>query len=436
MKELSDLVRQPSISATGEGVKDCAILVNGMMESAGLRTQVFTDGGYSENPLLFGEYSRDASPATVCLYAHYDIVPPADPDLWNLPLYDPVIQGGRMYGAGIADDKAQLFTVIKAIEALEKTGVKSANVKVLFDGEEEQYSPHFADFVLEHKELLKADLLLGVDGEAHETGPVIALGMKGTLFVRLEVNTSEKDLLDGYSPVVPNAIWRLNQVLSSIADGTGKVLIDGFYDSVEPITAEEASWLRKIPFNREGVLSGLKTKRLLADDGLDYYRRLYMSPTCAITGIAGGYGGAGVKNVLPQKASASIDFQIMANQTCDDIEQKLHRHMHKHGFDDVETTTLQKRGPHRIPTDHPYVNLVREGTMRAYGKEPVMTPCYRGAGGVGYEFLSIGIPGIWLPTLRPMENNMQGTDENVRIQDVLDGIVAKAVICNHLGRDR
>lgn len=433
LTELRALVSQPSVSATGEGVKDCAALVKRLMEAAGMRTQAFTTDGFTaENPLLFGEYGQAAAGPTVCLYAHYDMVPPADPERWSVPLYASVIKAGRMYGAGIADDKAQLFTIIKAVETLAHTGVRSADLKVVFDGEEEQYSPHFEGFLAKHRDQLQADLLLGVDGEAHETGAVMALGLKGTLFVRLDVQTSAKDMLTGYSPVVPNAIWRLHQVLASLVDPAGRILIEGFYDQVAPLSAEEVAWLHQIPFDLEGTLRHLQTQRLLVDDVADYYRRLTTWPICAITGISGGYHGAGVKNVLPGTASANLDFQIVANQTCADIEAKLRRHLVAHGFDDVTVAILQKRGPHKIASQHPYVELVRAGAMRAYGKAPVMLPYYRGAGGVGAEFQAIGVPGIWLPTLYPMENNMGGVDENVRVQDVLDGIVAKAVICSHL----
>lgn len=435
--ELRALVSQPSVSATGEGVPQCAALVQGLMERAGLCTQAFTTDGYShDNPLLYGEYGAAGAGPTIALYAHYDIVPPADPERWSVPLYDPVIKDGRLYGAGVADDKAQLFTIIKAIEALAQAGVSAPALKVVSDGEEEQYSPHFESFMAQHRDLFKADLLLGVDGEAHETGPVLALGLKGTLFVRLDVQTAAKDLFTGYSPVVPNAIWRLNQALASLVDRNGRILMGGFYDAVAPLSAVEEAWLAQVPFDRPGILRHLQTQRLLVHDGADYYRRLTTWPTCAITSISGGYHGAGVKNVLPGTASATVDFQIVANQTCDDLEAKLRRHFAQHGFEDVQVTVLQRRGPHKIASDHPYVEPVRAGARRAYGIEPVMLPYYRGAGGVGAEFQGIGVPSIWLPTLYPMENNMGGTDENVRVQDVLDGIVAIAVICHHLCQAR
>ncbi len=435
LTELRALVSQPSVSATGEGVRECAALVQSLMEAAGLRTQAFTNDGYTpNNPLLYGEYGSAETGLTIALYAHYDIVPPADPERWSVPLYDPVMKDGRLYGAGIADDKAQLFTIIKAIEALAQVGVSAPALRVVSDGEEEQYSPHFASFVSQHRELFQADLLLGVDGEAHETGPVLALGLKGTLFVRLDVQTAAKDLFTGYSPVVPNAIWRLNQALASLVDADGRILIDGFYDDIAPISAEEDAWLAQVPFDHAGTLRNLQTPRLLVDSGADYYRRLTTWPTAAVTGITGGYHGAGVKNVLPGAAAATVDFQIVANQTCDDTEAKLRRHLAQRGFADVQVTVLQRRGPHKISSNHPYVAPVRAGARRAYENEPVLLPYYRGAGGVGAEFQAIGVPGIWLPTLYPMENNMGGVDENVRIKDVLDGIVAKAVICHHLGQ--
>jgi acetylornithine deacetylase/succinyl-diaminopimelate desuccinylase-like protein len=335
-----------------------------------------------------------------------------------------------MYGAGIADDKAQAFTIVKAVEALGRLGVESARVKVLLEGEEEQYSPHLPAFAASHGDLLGADILLGADGEAHEAGPLVALGLKGTLFVKLEVATAEQAMPNGYAPVVPNAIWRLVEVVRTIRDPHGTILINGFYDSIAAITPQEEQTLSRIPYDEDRLLRGLGAKWLLTDEDVDYYRRLYMYPAATIAGIQGGYVGQGVKNVLPQKAWATIDFQIMPNQTCDEIEAKLRRHMENHGFDDVEITVLQKLGHHRIPVGHPYVKVVKRGLTRTYGREPIVTPCYRGAGGVGHEFVKIGIPVIWIPCLTAMDTNMHGVDEHVRIDDVLNGIVAKAVVCN------
>ena len=432
VEELRRFVRQPSISATGEGVKDCAVLVEEMMNAAGLRTSIFSDGAYTNNPLLLGECGPESAPLTVCLYAHYDICPPTDPSLWTTPPFSPAVREGRIFGGGIADDKAQAFTIIKAAETMNQLGMNSIRLKVLFEGDEEQYSPGLPLFMSSHKDLLWADLLLGADGEAHETGPLVALGLKGTVFVRLEVRTAEKDLPNGYSPVAPNAVWRLMEVLHSIRDIHGAILIDGFYDSIEAITPEEDQWLSQIPYDRDRLLQGLRVKYLMTEDGLDYYRRLYLYPVATIAGIEGGYVGEGVKNVLPRTAWATIDFQIVPNQTCDEIEEKLRRHLSRRGFDDVEMTVLQKLGHHRVPLDHPYVEPVKRGITRACGKAPVMTPCYRGAGGVGHEFVKAGIPVLWIPCLQAMSTNMHGVDENVRVVDVLDGIVAKVLICDEL----
>jgi len=433
LDELQRLVRQPSVSATGDGVRECALLVKEMMDAAGAKTQIIDADGHADYPLLIGEWGPPSA-VTLSLYAHYDTVPPADPAAWTTPPYSPDIRHGRMYGAGVADDKAQLFTIVKAVEALERLGIKSARLKFVFDGEEEQYSPHFPAFAATNQELLKADLLLGADSDAHEAGPLIALGLKGTLFVKLEVSTADTSMPTGFSEVVPNALWRLVEVLASMRDDSGRVLIEGFYDNVQAITPQEELLLAKLPFDKAGVQRALQARWLLADDGPDYYRRLYMHPTFALTGITGGYVGEGVKNALPDTAYVTADIGIMPDQTCDEIEEKLRLHVASRGFDDVKVTVLHKLGPHRIPVDHPYVDVVKQGMRRAYGREAYVTPCLRCSGGIGHEFAKMGIPGMWIPCLHPGDHNMHGVDENVRIEDLVDGIVAKSVVCNQFAR--
>jgi len=217
-------------------------------------------------------------------------------------------------------------------------------------------------------------------------------------------------------------------------DDSGRILIEGFYDNVEPITPEEDLLLGKMPFDKSGLQRALKARRLLAEDGLDYYRRLYMYPTFALTGMTGGYTGEGVKNALPNTAYATADIGIMPSQTCGEIEEKVRRHVERRGFDDVSVSVLHRLGAHRIPVDHPYVGVVKQGISRAYGREPYVTPCLRCSGGIGHEFAKMGIPGIWIPCLHPGDHNMHGVDENVRIEDVVDGIVAKSVVCNQFSR--
>ncbi len=177
LEELFRLLRQPSISATGEGMGACAELLANLMEEAGVAARILPTGGH---PVVFGDSGRPEAPFTLLIYGHYDVQPPEPLEPWLSPPFAPEIRQGRIYGRGTADNKGQLFTHLKAIQAVRRVlGLLPIRVKLLIEGEEEIGSVHLSPFAREHRALLQADLALGVDGNIHSSGrPEIALGMK------------------------------------------------------------------------------------------------------------------------------------------------------------------------------------------------------------------------------------------------------------------
>ena len=232
LKQVSRLVSQRSISSTGEGVLECAALLESMLQEMGISTKRIEGFG---PPLIYGEVrSSRADAPCVLVYGHYDVQPAGDAALWITEPFTPKIQDGRMYGRGVADDKGQFFTYIAAVQSLRAvTGDLPVHVKFIFEGEEEVYSPHLQAAVAANRELLSCDVMLNPDVSYHNSGrPVINLGNKGMYMAELTVKTASRDVHSMYSASVPSAAWRMVQVLSSIRDGNGRILIDGFYDDV------------------------------------------------------------------------------------------------------------------------------------------------------------------------------------------------------------
>lgn len=163
LSTIKTILRQPSISASGEGVRECAHLLSEIMTESGIRTEIFeTDG----NPIVYGEIlSKNINAKTVLFYGHYDVQPPDPLNLWDTPPFEPVVRNGKLYARGVADNKGQLIAHVLAAHAFKSTGKEiPCNVKFVFEGEEESGSKNIPFFVKDHKDLLACDIVLPVDG--------------------------------------------------------------------------------------------------------------------------------------------------------------------------------------------------------------------------------------------------------------------------------
>ena len=181
LSELLDLLRIPSISAKSEHQTDmnvCAEAVRQRLQEAGAENvMIYATDGY---PVVYGEKIIDPSKPTVLVYGHYDVQPPDPLELWNSGPFDPVIKDGKIYARGSADDKGQFYMHVKALEMLIQTNTLSNNVKFLIEGEEEVGSPNLGKFVADHKDLLKADVILISDTSMISLEhPSIDIGVRG-----------------------------------------------------------------------------------------------------------------------------------------------------------------------------------------------------------------------------------------------------------------
>ncbi|HLN62088.1 MAG TPA: M20/M25/M40 family metallo-hydrolase, partial [Symbiobacteriaceae bacterium] len=170
------LMAQTSISPTGEGMAECAAMLQGMMEEAGIRTEILPTPGH---PILFGEVDAGA-PFTVLIYGHYDVQPPEPLELWQSPPFEPTLRDGKIYARGAGDNKGQLMANLLAVRAYLKTGTKlPVNVKFCFEGEEESSSENLAWAVEEYREKLTCDMVYTADGPQHPSArPTVLLGVR------------------------------------------------------------------------------------------------------------------------------------------------------------------------------------------------------------------------------------------------------------------
>ncbi len=379
LDELFQFLRQPSISTRDEGVRECADMLASMMDNVGISSKIYET---ARHPVVYGEIIKEGAP-TVLVYGHYDVQPPEPLEEWLSPPFEPEIRDGKIYGRGTSDDKSQLFTYVKCVEAFKETmGEVPVSIKFLYEGEEEIGSPNLKPFAEAHKDLLKADLAFFSDSHIHETGrPLLILGLKGMVYVDLKVQGAAKDQHSMRATSVPNPAWRLVWALSTLKDKNNRITIPGFYDDVRELTPLEQKAVAQIPCDENELKQFFGIEEFLPGrSSNEYYTNLVSEPTCNIAGINSGFTGEGSKTVLPAKASAKVDMRLVPDQKPDDILAKLKHHLSEQGFDDIDVIPHHFIVPSRTPIDHPVVDIIKESLTEVYGLEPVVFPNIGGAG--------------------------------------------------------
>src|SRR5215204_5356870 len=413
--ELSKLVAQPSISAQGIGLKECANLVADMLRTRGFTAEVMdTDGA----PVVFAE-RKGKSDKTLLFYNHYDVQPPEPLELWETPPFEPSLRAGKLYGRGVSDDKGHIVSRLHAIDALLETeGELPCNIKFIIEGEEETSSVHLHDFIRENKEKLKADACIwefgGVD---HRDVPMQYLGLRGICYVELSVESLGTDVHSGLGgSILPNAAWRLVWALSTLKGPDERIRIPGFYDNIVPPSARDREIMDALPDVADEYKRRFGAKEFIKGltGGTDLKMEEVFTPTCTICGLTSGYQGPGSKTVQPALASAKVDFRLVIGQMPEDIRQKLRAHLDEHGFSDVQITDLGGDPPARTDPDEPFIQLVLNTSEEVYEMPMQLVPMVGGSG-PSYPFvhdlkLPVATAGLGYPDTRAHAPN-----ENIRV---------------------
>jgi len=434
LERLIDYVRRPSISAHGEGIGEVAEYIAGVLSRIGLDTQIIPTAGW---PMVFAEHCQQPGAPTVLLYGHYDVQPPDPLDAWISPPFEPTVRDGRLFARGVGDNKGQHFAQILGVEALlQANGELPCNIKVLLEGEEEIGSPRMPDFVRDNLELLDADLVITSDGPVDESGrSTLNFGVRGIISFELRARGANRDLHSGnWGGVAPNPIWTLVQLLATMKNDRGEVTIDGFYDTVLPLTDLERDALAALPVDVDAVRASLDLQTLDQPVERGYFERLSAWPTFTINGLHGGYGGPGSKTVLPHEAVAKCDMRLVEAQTADDIFAKVEAHVRQHA-PEVEFVRLGSMDPSKTPIDSPWAEPIRRGIVAAQREEPLLVPALGGSL-PDYVFTkTLGLPAFGVPYANADESN-HAPNENMEITRFFMGIRTSAAMLTEIGKMR
>jgi acetylornithine deacetylase/succinyl-diaminopimelate desuccinylase-like protein len=324
----------------------------------------------------------------------------------------------------VADNKGNLVARLAAVEAWRAVrGELPLGVLFVVEGEEEIGSPHLGAFAEEQREALHADGCIWESGYKDTRGRLeILLGVKGILAVDLSVRSVSRDLHSATAAVVPSAAWRLIWALASLKGHDERVRIPGFYDDVRPPDQRDRAMLAAWDYDETGYLAEIGAGHyVLGLEGQALKEKYLFQPTCNVAGFHTGYGGPGVKTVLPAEARAKLDFRLVPDQDPHDILRKLRAHLDAEGFDDVEIHAEGPEFPARTDPDDPLVGAVVRAARQAYGSDPVVKPLMAATGPM-YELcqrwdLPAAGAGIGWAGSRGHSPN-----ENVRIEDLQQGI--------------
>ena len=388
-EELFSLLRIPSVSAQAEHKEDmyrCAARLVELLKEAGAdEAAVCETAGH---PVVYGSKDMGAE-KTVLVYGHYDVQPPEPLEKWRTDPFEPVLAKDPVSGEdaiwarGANDDKGQLFMHLKAFEFLLKTGQLRHNVKFIFEGEEEIGSPSLPAWVKEHKDLLKADVILVSDTTMiSEKVPSINCGMRGLAYLEVKVTGPNKDLHSGhYGGAVANPINELCALIASLHDEDGRVTIPGFYDDVVELSADDRALLNRAPFDLEEYRKFLDIKEVKGEKGYNTLERTAIRPCLDVCGIWGGYTGAGAKTVLPSMAYAKVSMRLVPNQESAKITKLFQEHLQRIAPPcvKVEVTPFEGGDGFLIPISSHAYQAASRAMAEVYGTEPVPA---RGGGSI------------------------------------------------------
>jgi acetylornithine deacetylase/succinyl-diaminopimelate desuccinylase-like protein len=423
LRELTEFLRIPSISTLPAHDADCrraADWVANDLRRLGCRDVQLV--GSDTHPVVWGMGPEVPGAPTLLIYGHYDVQPPDPLNEWTSPPFEPSVRDGRVYARGAADDKGQVFCLLRAIQAL---GTPPVNFRFLIEGEEEFGSKVLFDLLRREPERTRADVALVADMSYLAPGwPAVYTSLRGMCYAEIAVRTAKHDLHSGeYGGAAPNAHEELCRLLVRLKSPNGRINIPGLYAAVKAPTARERAAWKALPFREKDFLNRrVQAKALTGLKGHSVLERLWALPTFEIHGIMGGFTGAGAKTVIPAEAVAKVSLRLVPNQKMKTVERQLAAAVKRLAPSYVSATVrfLHGADPARVKIDHPAFKLldrafrevVGRGTVpaRAGGSIPVVPA-------LGREGASVLLTGIGLP-----DDRLHAPDEKLDLKQLWDGI--------------
>ena len=467
LSEFFDLLAIPNVASDSAGIARNAAFITGMMTRRGLSPRLLLPSDKKSPPLIYGEWRVPGAARTIVFYAHYD-GQPTDPAKWTgSEPWKPVLRTApleragkivpmpprasridpeyRVYARSASDDKAGVMAIIAAIDALKAASqAPRVNVKIVFDGEEENGSPHLDEILRANADLLKADAWIICDGPVHQSGrKQVVYGVRGDMNVDVTVYGANRPLHSGhYGNWAPNPAFLLASLLASMKDESGRVLISGWYDDVVPLGELEKKAIRALPPFDDSLRVQLGLGK--TDGNGQSLAELINQPSLNINGFVSAEAGARARNVIPTIAMATLDIRLVKSVDHKRQLERLIAHVRKQGYTvlDREPTreerlrhpriaTITQRGggynAERTPMDLPISRSVLAAVESFFPGRTLAIPTLGGSLPLSVISEALKVPTITVP-IANYDNNQHAEDESIRVQNLWDGIDTMAAL--------
>lgn len=465
VSEFVTLLSIPNVGTDRDNIRRNADLIVAMMGRRGISARLITAD--NANPIVTGEIRTPGATRTIGFYAHYDgqpvnaaewATPPFTPTLREPPtpnnelgLPHPLTSANglfnpewRLYARGTGDDRAPVMALMSALDALRAAQLKlNANIKFMFEGEEEMNSPNLHRMLTANKDVFAADVWLICDGPVHQTRrPLIYFGARDVVRLDITVYGPKNELHSGhYGNWAPNPAMDLARLLTSMKDERGHVLVDGFYDGIVPLTEIEKRAIAAAP----DIDEDLKRELWIGstEGGGARLKELITQPSLNIRGMASARVGAQSTNVIPSSANVTLDMRLVKGMDPRTTQDRVIAHVRKQGYFVVETPPdAEVRRTHskvayvergtpglgavRTPMDLPISQEVIR-TVNSVRGPAITLPNMGGSLPLSEIEQALGVHTIVTP-LANHDNNQHSFNENIRLQNLWDGIELMAAL--------
>jgi acetylornithine deacetylase/succinyl-diaminopimelate desuccinylase-like protein len=436
MEELFEFLRIPSVSADPERAGDvtrAAEWVRDFIRTAGGEAEIVETGN---KPLVIGELraSQGADDAaTVIAYGHFDVQPPEPLDLWESPPFEPTVRDGWLFARGVADDKGQLYLLLKAASLLASDGALPVNVRFTCDGEEESGGHSMVDFLMADER--GGDACVIFDGHLLEPGvPIFEIATRGIAFFHVKVRTGERDLHSGlYGGAAMNATHALMKVLGGVLPRDGRLPESLYAGMIRPGDEEIASWSQLEPGPEGLAKAGASPADSRAAEEL--YLRTWVEPAVDVHGLTSG-SPVLQKTVIPVEAEANVSIRLVPGQDDKAIAAEMERLMREAAPEgaDVEIDLLASAPAALVRPDDPAIKLGQDAFERVVGRRPLLLRV-GGSLPVMAALEQKGIPTI-LSGFDLPEGNIHSPNERFRVDHIPLGVEAAQELYKELAKLR
>lgn len=367
IERIQSFLRVPHV---GDGMRETAARVGADLAALGCQSvETFETKGF---PILFASLDAGA-PATLLVYLMYDTAPVLDLGGWHHPPFAAdvaeVPRGKAIVARGALARRGPAISFLEAVAAIRDAGLAlPVNLLFVAEGDENAGSPYLPDFYEAYKAKLAAasGTLFPAAGQEAHGGAVIRLGAKGMLGLELTCDgaawgrgPAETDLHWANGAWIDSPMWRLAHAITTLvsADG-GRILVDGFYDNVAPISDEDRATLRSLPFADDKQLAELGARRFSADaTGWQALARNLYEPMAVLEGV---WGSIPPVPRLYRKATCRLDMRTIFHQTAEEVEAKVRAHLDRRGYGDIAVRRLYALPASKVERDDPVVRAAIE----------------------------------------------------------------------------